>query len=263
MTRRARIAGLGAVGIVGALAMWLTMPAAAVQQGASLTGQASTSRGDIHGQGSATSTNWAGYAATGTTFTDVTGTWTEPPVSCTGQQQYAAFWVGLDGFTTGGSSQVEQVGTDSDCTPGKKKGGPSYYAWFDLYPAVFHEFPAHSCTVSPGDTVTGEVSSSGGQFTLRISDVTQGWSCSAEQSTQAPGSSAEWVVEDVFAKGSGKLTKISNFGTVDFSGATANGSAISSFQNTQITMQVKHLVKVSTSPLGPDGSSFSLTWRHS
>ena len=55
------------------------------------------------------STNWSGYADTSTTFSTATGNWTEPSVTCSSsQEQLAAFWVGIDGFTSG---SVEQDGT--------------------------------------------------------------------------------------------------------------------------------------------------------
>ena len=75
------------------------------------------------------STNWSGYAATGTNFTRVTGSWVIPASTCaTGSSaEYAAFWIGIDGWT---SDSVEQTGTDSDCSNGK----PSYYAWYEFYP---------------------------------------------------------------------------------------------------------------------------------
>lgn len=47
------------------------------------------------------STNWSGYADTSTTFSTAAGNWTEPSVSCSGgRTSYAAFWVGIDGFTS-------------------------------------------------------------------------------------------------------------------------------------------------------------------
>jgi len=64
------------------------------------------------------STNWSGYAATGANgaFSSVSASWTEPAATCTSNRrrtaQYAAFWVGLDGYSSG---SVEQTGTDSDC----------------------------------------------------------------------------------------------------------------------------------------------------
>src|ERR671922_218395 len=61
------------------------------------------------------SSNWAGYAASGSngTFTSASASWTQPAGKCTGGSTYAAFWVGLDGYT---SSTVEQVGTEVDCS---------------------------------------------------------------------------------------------------------------------------------------------------
>src|SRR5690348_14609079 len=117
-----------------------------------------------HGKNS-TSTNWSGYANTGTTFSDVKGSWTQPSASCSsGQTAYSSFWVGIDGDTT---STVEQTGTDADCS----SGTPTYYAWYEMYP----KFPVNlSNTVKPGDSMSASVTTSGsGNFTLTISDSTQ------------------------------------------------------------------------------------------
>ena len=77
----------------------------------------------------ATSLNWAGYSATGSSFTSVTATWTQPAVKARTAETYAAFWVGLDGD---GSDTVEQIGT-----MGYTFGGRSYYvAWYEMYPAA-------------------------------------------------------------------------------------------------------------------------------
>ncbi|HEY2289040.1 MAG TPA: G1 family glutamic endopeptidase, partial [Streptosporangiaceae bacterium] len=77
-----------------------------------------------------TSTNWSGYAVTGANgaFRSVSASWKEPTASCSGRSaQYAAFWVGLDGFA---SDSVEQTGTDSDCS-GRT---PEYYGWYEMFP---------------------------------------------------------------------------------------------------------------------------------
>ena len=63
-----------------------------------------------------TSSNWAGYVAAGAsgTFTSASANWTEPAGRCTGRGgKYAAFWVGIDGYT---SPTVEQIGTEVDCS---------------------------------------------------------------------------------------------------------------------------------------------------
>src|ERR1700719_1590892 len=59
------------------------------------------------------STNWSGYAVTGSSFTSGKGSWIIPTVNCSKTPNtYSSFWVGIDGWT---SSTVEQTGTDSDC----------------------------------------------------------------------------------------------------------------------------------------------------
>jgi len=66
------------------------------------------------------SLDWAGYVASGRTFTSISGDWTQPSVACAGTKAaQSAFWVGLDGFTTTDQT-VEQIGTDSDCTKASK-----------------------------------------------------------------------------------------------------------------------------------------------
>src|ERR1700737_3511496 len=59
------------------------------------------------GNGTSTSTNWSGYAVTGSSFTWAKGSWVVPTAVCSGvtQAQYASFWVGIDGYN---SSSVEQ-----------------------------------------------------------------------------------------------------------------------------------------------------------
>ncbi len=65
------------------------------------------------------STNWSGYADTGSGFSTVTGSWTEPSVSCTSQTSLAAFWAGIDGYS---STSVEQDGTLAECYGGALPG---------------------------------------------------------------------------------------------------------------------------------------------
>jgi hypothetical protein len=76
------------------------------------------------------STNWSGYVDTnsgGHTYSEVSGNWTEPTATCTSTNSDAAFWVGLDGFT---SATVEQAGTLAVCGDGTA----SYYTWWEMYP---------------------------------------------------------------------------------------------------------------------------------
>jgi peptidase A4-like protein len=207
-----------------------------------------------HGKNS-TSSNWSGYANTGGRFTDVKGSWTQPSASCSsGQTAYSSFWVGIDGDIT---NTVEQTGTDADCS----SGSPVYYAWYEMYP----KFPVNlSKPVSPGDSMTAEVSTNGsGSFTLTISDSTKRWTFSTNQtSKKARLGSAEWIAEA--PSGSGGVLPLANFGSVGFSNCTANGLSISANPNPDaITMASNGVTKAVPSGLGGGGTSFSVTWKHS
>ena len=206
--------------------------------------------------GTALSLNWAGNAASGTTFTDVKGTWTEPAVTCSKNQvQIASFWVGIDGFT---SNTVEQIGTDADCVHGQ----PFYFAWWEMFPAPLNVIPLR---VSPGDTVSAEVSASGTAFTLTITVGTQQFS-TTQTSADAAKSSAEWIAE-------GPSRILADFNAVSFFDASATGSvsmgahsgAITdpAWVNDQITM-VTRSGKVRAEPccLLNDGTGFMVDWLH-
>lgn len=200
-----------------------------------------------------TSTNWSGYAATGTRFTSVSATWKQPAASCTSATSYASFWVGLDGDT---SNTVEQTGTDADCSG----GSPVYYAWYEMYP----RFPKNlSLAIHPGDTIHASVTTSGnGTFTLTISDRTTGGSFTTNQRLKSARLSSAEVIAEA-PSSSGGVLPLTNFGTVGFSAATVNGQAIGNFNPDRITMVAPDgTVKASPSSLS-GGTAFSVAWKHS
>ena len=197
-----------------------------------------------------TSTNWAGYSATGGTFTSVSATWKQPAATCTSATAYSSFWVGLDGD---GTNTVEQIGTDADCSGGKAV----YYAWYEMYP----KFPVNlSLTIHAGDTMSASVTTAGrGSFTLTIKNTTTGGSFTTTQKLKnAKLGSAEVIAE---APSSGGVLPLANFGTVGFSAATVNGQKIGSFNPDRINMVSGTTTKATTSALS-NGNAFSVTWDH-
>jgi Peptidase A4 family len=140
-----------------------------------------------------TSLNWAGYAATGKTFTGVTGTWVVPTVGPAGPG-FSATWVGIGGYASGDQSLI-QAGTEQDAFP-----GASYNAWYELLPAS--ETPITSgctgdshCTVRPGDRMTVTITNTGGNnWTFSMSDAGH-WSWTKNVTYASSRSSAEWVHE--------------------------------------------------------------------
>jgi len=209
----------------------------------------------ISGISNATSPNWSGYAAHGAahSFNSVSASWVQPAGHCTSETTYAAFWVGLDGYT---SSTVEQTGTEVDCMG----GSPKYYTWYEMYPA----FPVNfGNAVSPGDQFTASVTASGFIFTLKIADTTKGWSHTVTKSrSSAQRSSAEVIAEAPCCTAAGDILPLTDFGTVQFSQSGANGLAIGKSSPTQINMgpvlgsstNTDHSSKLSS------GNAFSVTW---
>lgn len=199
-----------------------------------------------------TSTNWSGYAVTGSKYTSVSASWTEPSVSCSGTA-YSSFWVGLDGDT---SSTVEQTGTDADCSGST----PQYYAWYEMYP----KYPVNlSNPVQPGDKLSASVTTNGkGAFTLTISDSTQGWTNTTNAKLRGASLSSAEVIAEAPSSRSGVLP-LADFGTVNFTGATANGTAFNNLSGLDpITMASGSTVKAQPSSMS-SGGNFSVTWQHS
>ena len=219
----------------------------------------------VKGPSHRTSLNWSGYVASGQQFSDVRGSWSQPTVTCTVANKkgkprpsgpgYSSVWVGLDGYT---SPSVEQTGTEADCGNG---GTAFYYAWYELYPAATVVLDPASYPVEPGDSLSGEVNATTGTITL--ADSTQGWTFT-QNGVDFSGdqlSSAEWIAEAPFH---GHILPLSDFGTVTFTNATADGAPISSYGTVDpITMtDHKGVVRATPSALGGNGSTFSITWSH-
>jgi hypothetical protein len=178
-----------------------------------------------------TSSNWAGYVATGGNgaFTSVSSNWTEPVGHCNGAGgKYAAFWVGLDGYT---SPTVEQIGSEVDCSG----FFPRYYAWYEVYPGAAVNF---ANPVSPGDQFTGTVTyTASNTFNLVLKDNTKRWTQSVSVTlASAARSSAEAIAEAPCCTAGGGILPLTDFGTVSFNSATANGRSMATYNPTEIVM---------------------------
>jgi len=219
-------------------------------------------------------TIWAGYAVTGSNFTNVNGSWivTEPDCSKT-PNSYSSEWVGIDGWD---SNTVEQTGTDTDCT-GET---PSFYVWYEFYP--LNTVVIRTVSIAPGDVFSASVVYNGnGLYTVSITNNTTNQSFSkevkfsgADGSGKPPRNSAEWIME----MDSGNLNDLTDFGTDSFgqyytveSTDTATDSAhsgpIADFGK-EVNKSITTKNGSSTSPktavpsaLAPDGSSFTVTWK--
>ena len=226
----------------------------------------------------ACSTNWSGYAVTGSngSYTSVSTSWTQPkitgctssdPTSLTSSSPYAAFWDGLDGYN---SSSVEQTGTIGYCSGSTAE----YYAWYEMYPAgsVVYNKP-----VAPGDEMTATVTyapvsttghgrkrSSAYLYTLTLTDSgpTNHWTESTPITTTTAyaRSSAECITEAPYYQ---NVLPLADFGTINYGSCEANGSPLSPSSSglQQITMinGTTGATESSTGPLGASGA-FTNTW---
>jgi hypothetical protein len=186
------------------------------------------------------SSNWAGYAVsdaatiggapiTGSTttlsYSSVTGTWTEPHVSCTaGEPSFSAFWVGLGGFASDANA-LEQVGTAADCS---SAGTPVYSVWYELVPSAAVTV---KLKIRPGDVVSASVNVQPNGVLVQVKDRTRGTNFTKLLDVPAVQdyTSAEWIAEapsscDALLAHCRALP-LANFGKIPFTriAAIANG----------------------------------------
>ena len=213
------------------------------------------------------STNWSGYADTGSGFSSVTARWTQPKVSncsTSGPVKAAVFWVGIDGFN---SSSVEQDGTGAICGQGQKL---VYFTWWEMFPT--NSIQAVGVTVKPGDKISSSVVRSGTKYTLKVTDSTTGGNSFTQTATcmvsgGCKNSSAEWIGERP-STSSGPLP-LPKFSTWTVTAATVKAGSksgtIKSFPDDQITMFNKKggHVLAQPGPLNSAGNSFKDVWKAS
>lgn len=159
------------------------------------------------------SSNWSGYAKTGTGFTTITGTWTVPAAASTRTATFSSNWIGIDGFN---NSSLIQTGTESDYY----NHSAHYTVWWEILPAA--ETPIASMSVSPGDTVTASIThQSGSTWVISIKDLKTGKSFTTSQSYTGPQTSAEWIEEAPTV--GGRIAPLAHYGSSTFDPGTVNG----------------------------------------
>jgi hypothetical protein len=203
------------------------------------------------------STNWAGYADTGSSFSQVAGSWTEPSATCSGRSEsLAVFWVGIDGFS---SDSVEQDGTLIECD----RGTASQFTWWEMFPT--NDIQVVGSTLAAGDSITSSVVRSGTSYTLSVTDSTNPANSftTTQTCSDCANSSAEWIAEA--PSGSNGVEPLAHFSTFTDTGSTvtegSTSGVISSFTDDELTMvDNSGNVKALPSALNSSGNGFSVTW---
>jgi hypothetical protein len=192
--------------------------------------------------------NWGGYAATGSGFTSVAATWTEPAATCNSSNDLYAPWVGIDGY---GSSTVEQTGVATDCS----SGSPVDQAWYEMYPANPVYLSSSTYPVRSGDVIHASVTYSGSnKYKLTLNDSTRGWTYSTTKTLSAARTSAEVIIES-------PTGAYPNFGTLHFSSATINGSSLSTYSPTALDPSSNGVYEAHTSAIS-GGTAFTDTFEN-
>ncbi|SRR5579884_556673 len=204
--------------------------------------------------GSSISRNWAGYTATGGTFTAVSGTWTVPQPTAGGAAGIDATWVGIGGVQ---SRDLIQAGTQETQTG---SGRVVDTAWIEMLPQASHSVPL---AVHPGDSVTVSITEAGTDtWQIAFTNNTTGQTYQQTEHYASSRSSAEWVEEAPSSRRG--VAPLDDFGTVQFS----NGSAVKDGQTVTIAGAGARPITMATvgdqplaipSALGSDGASFSVT----
>jgi peptidase A4-like protein len=199
--------------------------------------------------------NWAGYAASGGSYTDVSGTWTVPTFAPDSPQGVDATWVGIGGVT---SHDLIQAGTQ-EVTSGT--GQTQYQAWIELLPAASRPVPL---VVHPGDSVSVSIDrQAGNNWLISFTNNTTGQNLQQPVRYASSLSSAEWI-EEAPSTFRGGILPLDNFGTLAFTDgstvkdgqtdtiAAAGGQPISLIGADQQALAVP-------SSLAGDGASFSVS----
>jgi peptidase A4-like protein len=204
-----------------------------------------------------TSHNWSGYAATGGSYSEVSGTWNVPQFAADGPSGIDAAWVGIGGVR---SRDLIQAGTQQTVSG---SGRTQYQAWIEMLPRASRPVPL---AVHPGDSISVDIAEqSTDHWLIHFSNNTTGQTYDTTQVYTSSHSSAEWVEEAPSAggRGGGGILPLDNFGTIQFSAGSAvkNGQTVTIADTgaRAITMLGNNDQPLAVpSALGSDGASFSV-----
>lgn len=165
----------------------------------------------------AVSSNWSGYVAGSGPFAAVSGTFSVTSLN-SGDPATDAMseWVGIDGAGAGDTSLI-QAGIAEFPDPGDPSQS-SVVPWWEILPADPYAVDISTVSVSVGDQVTVTIDQlSGTEWSITLTDDTNGQTFTTDQTYTGPGSSAEWIVEAP-TNSSGSIIPLAPYApVVDFS----------------------------------------------
>jgi len=206
------------------------------------------------GAANAQSFNWAGYVATGGSYTGIGGTWTIPSVPTATSLEADAAWVGIGGVQ---GQDLIQAGTQDIVNPG---GAVTYQAFYEILPATSVIVPL---AMHAGDSVTAAITeTAASEWAISLRNNTTGQTYATSVNYQSSLSSADWIQEMPSAPSG--FVPLDSFGSVSFASAYAvvNGAQtnLSGTGAQALTMTNRAgAVLADVTSTGSDGASFTVT----
>lgn len=187
--------------------------------GAAPSGSGPVSHADASGE---QTLNWSGELASGTTYSEMTGSWTVPAVSATQSAQYSATWIGIGGGSESATGLL-QLGTEQDA----ENGTTTYSAWVEMLPApaytIIDETTGTLAPVRPGDHIQASITEeASGVWAVAMTDTTQGWQFSQTFHYTGTTNTAEWIEEAPSVNTS--ITTLADFHSVHFTDMQAKAA---------------------------------------
>ena len=211
-----------------------------------------------HG-GTVDSLNWSGYAVTNSGITAVSSSFIVPSAGLV-PPGFAATWTGIGGYNT---SDLIQAGATEDSAPTNPLLGDQYYPWYELLPASETQITGctgdANCTVTPGDSMTVNISEvSSGTWNISMSDAGK-WSWSKQVSYTSSNSSAEWILEAPTLVAQTILAPVgtAHFGPTSTYTDGTGTHTIAAGNPTQIDLSPGVVNEATPSALAADGQSFN------
>jgi hypothetical protein len=200
------------------------------------------------------SRNWAGYAATGGSFTQVSATWSVPQFAPDSPAGADAIWVGIGGVH---GTDLIQAGTQETVSG---HGSTDYQAWVETLPQASRPVPL---PINAGDSISISLQEmASGTWQVAFVNNTSGKSYQLTVAYASSRSSAEWVVEAPSAR-RGRILPLDAFGSVSFSksATTRDGQVLTiaqagGHQIRMIGQRGRSLARPSA--LDEDGASFNV-----
>jgi Peptidase A4 family len=178
--------------------------------------------------------NWSGELESGTTFTEVTGSWDVPEVATSQPSEYSSTWIGIGGGSES-STGLLQLGTEQDAG----SGATTYYAWVEMLPAA--AYPIVDATtgtpapVTPGDHMQVTITESAADlWHVEMEDTTQGWQFTHTYHYTGTDATAEWIEEATTVNTS--ISTLADFHSVRFTDMQVAGADASNERLVPITM---------------------------